>query len=136
MDPPCDKYGATALQFAAIGGYLGIVDLLLGRGADVDALPAKVEGRMAFEGAAEHGRIDVLQFFLNSRAQTTGPGAKQYERARNFASQNGHIAAWHLLELYRELTDLDLGFFFFSPLFNMRRTKVILNPYAEKYHYC
>lgn len=101
MHPPCDRYGATALQFAAIGEYLGILDLLLERGADIDVLPAKVEGRTALEGAAEHGRIDVLQFLLNAGAQTTGPGAKQYERAKNFASQNGHIAARHLLESYR-----------------------------------
>ena len=38
--PPHYRYGATALQFAAIGGYTGIALLLLEKGADVNALPA------------------------------------------------------------------------------------------------
>jgi ankyrin repeat protein len=38
--PPHNRYGATALQFAAIGGYAGIAFLLLQKGADVNASPA------------------------------------------------------------------------------------------------
>jgi ankyrin repeat protein len=98
--PPYGRYGATALQFAAIGGYVGIAYLLLERGAEVNAPPAKVGGRTALEGAAEHGRIDVLQLLLNAGAQIIGPGGEQYERAREFASKNGHIAARRLLESY------------------------------------
>jgi ankyrin repeat protein len=98
--PPYDRYGATALQFAAIGGYVGIAYLLLERGAEVNAPPAKVGGRTALEGAAEHGRIDVLQLLLNAGAQVMGPGGEQYERARELASRNGHIAARRLLESY------------------------------------
>jgi ankyrin repeat protein len=30
--PPARKFGATALQFAALGGYLGIAHLLLENG--------------------------------------------------------------------------------------------------------
>jgi ankyrin repeat protein len=97
---PYDRYGATALQFAAIGGYVGIAYLLLERGAEVNAPPAKVGGRTALEGAAEHGRIDVLQLLLDAGAQTIGPSGEQYERAREFASKNGHIAARRLLESY------------------------------------
>jgi ankyrin repeat protein len=99
--PPYNRYGATALQFAAIGGYVGIAYLLLERGAEVNASPAKIGGRTALEGAAEHGRIDVLQLLLNAGAQVIGPGGEQYERAREFASKNGHIAARRLLESYK-----------------------------------
>jgi len=118
--PPYDRYGATALQFAAIGGYVGIAYLLLERGADVNASPAKIGGRTALEGAAEHGRIDVLQLLLNAGAQVIGPGGEQYERAREFASKNGHIAARRLLESYKgqgpedfvgwDLMSTDVGF--------------------------
>jgi ankyrin repeat protein len=97
---PCHQYGATALQFAAIKGYLGLASILLEKGADINALPARVGGRTALEGAAEHGRIDILQLLLNAGAQITGLGSKQYERARKFASKNGHIAARRLLEAF------------------------------------
>jgi ankyrin repeat protein len=100
--PPHKKYGATALQFAAIRGYVGIAKLLLEKGADVNALPAKIAGRTALEGAAEHGRIDMLQLLLNAGAQITGPGSEQYERAKKFASENGHNAARRLLESYHD----------------------------------
>lgn len=95
---PWQRYGATALQFAAIKGYLGIASVLVEKGADVNAARALVRGRTALEGAAEHGRIDMLQFLLNAGAQIIGSGSVQYERARKFASQNGHIAARRLLE--------------------------------------
>lgn len=97
---PYDRYGATALQLAAIGGYVGIAHLLLQKGADVNASPAKVGGRTALEGAAEHGRIDMLQLLLDAGAQIIGFGVEQYERARRFASENGHNSARRLLEKY------------------------------------
>jgi len=98
--PPYQRYGATALQFAAIGGYVGIACLLLEKGAEVNASPAKVGGRTALEGAAEHGRIDMLQLLLSAGALIIGPDGQQYERAREFASKNGHMAARRLLESY------------------------------------
>jgi ankyrin repeat protein len=98
--PPFDRYGATALQFAAIGGYIGIAQLLIQLGADVNASSAKIGGRTALEGAAEHGRIDMLQVLLSAGAQIMGTGVKQYDRARELALENGHRAACKLLEKY------------------------------------
>jgi ankyrin repeat protein len=98
--PPYDRYGATALQFAAIGGYVGLANLLIERGADVNASPAKVGGRTALEGAAEHGRIDMLQLLLSAGA-FIGPGSEQYESAREFAWENGHVSATRLLEKHK-----------------------------------
>ncbi|KAL9616490.1 MAG: hypothetical protein Q9160_008658 [Pyrenula sp. 1 TL-2023] len=97
--PPSYRYGATALQLAAINGHLGTALVLLAKGAHVNAAPAKVGGRTALEGAAEHGRIDMLQCLLNAGARIIGAGSGQYERARQFASTNGHIAAQRLLEI-------------------------------------
>ncbi|OQU94322.1 Ankyrin repeat-containing protein [Cladophialophora immunda] len=96
--PPCGRNGATALQFAAIKGYIGIATMLIARGADVNASPAKVGGRTALEGAAEHGRIDMLQFLLDAGVHLIGESSGQYARARELASENGHIAARRLLE--------------------------------------
>jgi ankyrin repeat protein len=96
--PPHYRNGATALQFAAIGGYAGIALLLLEKGADVNASPAQVDGRTALEGAAEHGRKDMVQLLLNAGAQIIGIGGEQYERALEFASQNGQNSTLRLLE--------------------------------------
>jgi hypothetical protein len=92
--------GATALQFAAIGGFLGIAILFLEYQVDLDAAGAQINGRTALEGAAEHGRIDVLMMLLNAGVNIHGEGQIQYERALNFASDNGHHAARQMLEKY------------------------------------
>ncbi|OAP61509.1 hypothetical protein AYL99_03712 [Fonsecaea erecta] len=99
--PAYDQYGATALQFAAIKGFLGAASMLLEKNADVNAPAAKVGGRTALEGASEHGRIDVMQLLLDSGARVIEEGSRQFERARDLASKNGHRAARRLLENYR-----------------------------------
>ncbi|KIW72763.1 hypothetical protein PV04_00938 [Phialophora macrospora] len=99
--PAYDQYGATALQFAAIKGFLGAASTLLEKHADVNAPAAKVGGRTALEGASEHGRIDMIQLLLNAGARVFGEGSRQFERARDLASENGHRAARRLLENYR-----------------------------------
>lgn len=65
---PALRGGVTALQLAAIGGYVGIALLLLEKGADVNAPAAKFHGRTALEGAVEHGRIDMLKLLHNAGA--------------------------------------------------------------------
>ena len=92
---PAENGGATALQLAAIGGYVGIAEVLLNHGADVNAPAAKAKGRTAVEGAAEHGRIDMLRLLFNAGANFHGSG---YERARQRAKDNGHLAVWRYME--------------------------------------
>lgn len=96
--PPFYRHGATALQLAAIRGYARIAQLLFERGAEVNAPGAEIEGRTALEGAAEHGRIDMLQLLLNHGVDITRRGDNQYDRAKEFASENGHMAARRFLE--------------------------------------
>ncbi len=53
--------------------------------------PAAVEGgRTALEGAAEHGRLDMMQLFFNAGVELHGSGKAQYERAIKLASKYGH----------------------------------------------
>ena len=92
---PAVREGATALQLAAIGGYIGIAELLLRNDAKVNAPSAKVHGRTALEGAAEHGRIDMLKLLWNAGAEFHGD---EYEKARELAKGNGHMATWRYLE--------------------------------------
>jgi ankyrin repeat protein len=81
----------TALQFAAISGYIAIVNELIQRGANVNAGPMGKNGRTALEGAAEHGRLDMVQLLLNLEAEVRG------SRALRFARDEGHDGVAMLL---------------------------------------
>jgi hypothetical protein len=59
-EAPATHAGGTALQLTAIKGQLGVAGKLLALNADVNAEPAKFDGRTAFEGATEHRRIDIM----------------------------------------------------------------------------
>jgi ankyrin repeat protein len=100
--PPYPDSGATALQFTAIGGFLGIAVLFLDYQVDLDAAGAPINGRTALEGAAEHGRIDMLKMLLNAGVSIHGDGQVQFERALEFASNNGHHAARQMLEEHHD----------------------------------
>lgn len=95
---PVTGDGATALQYAAMQGFLGIAYLLLEHDADVNPPPAKIDGWTALEGAAEHGRVDMVQVLLNAGANIFGDGQTQYENAIRRASENGHHAIPRMLE--------------------------------------
>ena len=81
----------TALQFAAISGSIVIANELIQRGANVNAAPLGDNGRTALEGAAEHGRLDMVQLLLNLEAEVRG------SRALQFARKEGHDGVAMLL---------------------------------------
>jgi ankyrin repeat protein len=93
--PPAERYGITALQAAAIHGYLPLALKLLERGADVTAEASPVDGRTAIDGAAEHGHLDMLQLLLNAYGDREGLGSV-CDQAASFAEKEGHaaIAVW------------------------------------------
>ncbi|KAH9211437.1 hypothetical protein DL95DRAFT_511072 [Leptodontidium sp. 2 PMI_412] len=105
--PPAYQGGATAIQIAAIQGYLGIARKLLEVGANVNAARASFHGRTALEGAAENGRIDMLHLLLGGGTLIEGRGRRQYIRAVKLAETNGHNAAAKLLKSYSCWTELD-----------------------------
>jgi ankyrin repeat protein len=81
----------TALQFAAISGSLSVASVLIENGADVNAPGIGRNGRTALEGAAEHGRLDMVQLLLNVEAEVRG------SRAVRFARNEGHDGVVQLL---------------------------------------
>ena len=81
----------TALQFAAISGSIAIANELIQKGANVNAVPVGENGRTALEGAAEHGRLDMVQLLLNLEAEVRG------SRALQFARKEGHDGVAMLL---------------------------------------
>lgn len=89
--------GATALQLAAMNGYVGIATFLLERGANPNHPPAYGRGRTAFEAAAEWGRIDTMSLLMGAGVdldiKVGDPPRSQYERALKFAEKNGFMAS-------------------------------------------
>ncbi|XDG04099.1 hypothetical protein ABKA04_003714 [Annulohypoxylon sp. FPYF3050] len=95
--PPAARGGGTALQFAAIGGNCTIAKLLIDHGAQFDIPPSPYgHGRWPLEGAAENGRIDMIQFLWNAnRGQFDD---RQCDRAKRYAEYYGHNACRDLID--------------------------------------
>ena len=89
-EAPALRGGGTSLQLCAINGYCRIADKLLKLGADIHAAPAEMNGKTALDGAAEHGRLDMLMLFRDATAPK-GFNPEQCNRAAKLAEENGHI---------------------------------------------
>lgn len=98
--PPAFQGGGTALQFAAISGNCNAAAELMEQGASLDIRPSKVDGRWPLEGAAEHGRLDMIQLLWNAREVSplgVGFEKRQCLRAMDFARENGHMGCRDLI---------------------------------------
>lgn len=96
------------LRIAASSGNIGIARLLVERGADCNAPGVPLIGGTALEGAAEYGRIDMVQYLLSEGVNTTdGEHCRQYFRAIRLAEFEGHHLAARLLKEHREWSDQD-----------------------------
>ncbi|CAG8959566.1 hypothetical protein HYFRA_00001467 [Hymenoscyphus fraxineus] len=87
---PASSHGITALQGAAIMGYMKVALILLEKGADPNAAGAEEGGRTALEGAAEQGHLDMVQLLLNA-------GARPSESAAYLAEEEEHFAIADLI---------------------------------------
>ncbi|KAJ5193312.1 hypothetical protein N7449_009454 [Penicillium cf. viridicatum] len=82
----------TALQAAAEGGHLEVVQALLAAKADVNAPLAKFECKTALQAAAEGGHLEVVQTLLAARADANAPLAKfECKTALQAAAEGGHL---------------------------------------------
>ncbi|KAI1381172.1 hypothetical protein F4677DRAFT_402343 [Hypoxylon crocopeplum] len=94
--PPARFQGGTALQFAAIHGNCEMATILIDHGAQLDVPPPLGRyGRWPLEGAAEHGRLDMIQFLWDANG---GPfGNKQCKKALRLAEYQGHLGCRDLI---------------------------------------
>ncbi|KAH8898793.1 ankyrin [Thozetella sp. PMI_491] len=83
---------STDLQIAAQAGMIGVAQVLLARGADINAPRRFWAGKTALEGAAINGRLDMVQLLLSSGAETEGDRRVQYVNAVLEANKRGHGA--------------------------------------------
>jgi hypothetical protein len=91
---PVQHGGGTALQLAAISGNCNIAVELLNRGANVWASPSTWHGRWPIEGAAEHGRLDMIALLL----KLMDYDSEKFERAMKLAQDNGHFGCRDLIQ--------------------------------------
>jgi ankyrin repeat protein len=70
-----DKIGQTALQAAAGGGHLAVVERLLREKADVNAA-ATNSGRTALQAAAGGGHLAVVKRLLQEKADVNAEAAR------------------------------------------------------------
>ncbi|KAI1458479.1 ankyrin [Annulohypoxylon moriforme] len=89
------RLGGTALQYAAMSGNCNIAATLVQHGADVWAPPSEFNGRWPIEAAAEHGRIDMIQFLWN--LSIFGFPVEQCRKAIRLAEGNSHIGCKELI---------------------------------------
>lgn len=87
---PAKLCGATALQFAAIHGNCDMAMTLIEHGAKLDVAPSMgPPGRWPLEGAAENGRIDMIQLLWDANS---GPfDDQQCRKAMRLAERQGHL---------------------------------------------
>ena len=85
-----DAIGSTALFYAAEGGRVDVVGVLLAAGANVNA--KDVDGRTALHAAAEGGHAEVVRL-LRSAGAAVNAADRSRKSALHFAAGGGHLAA-------------------------------------------
>ncbi|KAK6957105.1 hypothetical protein Daesc_002390 [Daldinia eschscholtzii] len=101
---PAARSGGTALQYAAISGNCNIAAELLSHGAHLHTRPPLIDGRWPIEGAAEYGRLHMIEYLWIAKANMdlpedceSGFEEKYCRRAMKLAEENGHIACRDLI---------------------------------------
>ena len=79
---------STALQAAAGGGHLAVVERLLRENADVNA--SAMNGRTALQAAAEGGHVTVVECLLRQKAKPDATNRHGF-MAIHLAVRNGHL---------------------------------------------
>ncbi|KAB8237280.1 uncharacterized protein BDW43DRAFT_203558 [Aspergillus alliaceus] len=83
--------GQSALQAAAEGGHVEVVEMLLAAKADVNA-PATNGRQTALQAAAEGGYVEVVERLLAAKADVNAPGTSYGGRtALQAAVEGGHV---------------------------------------------
>lgn len=104
-----DRDNRTPLFSAAEKGYVGIVRLLLKKGAKVGSTTFRRDEKTALALAAENGHVEIMRLILRSPGEGSGSWARYYwvMKALYWTARSGQIAAAKLL--LEELVSLPLS---------------------------
>ncbi|KAF2175014.1 ankyrin [Zopfia rhizophila CBS 207.26] len=83
--------GWTALQAAAGGGHVEVVDKLLAANANVNSVAAPYDGRTALQAAAGGGHIEVVDKLLAANADVNAAAEDRGRTALQAAAGGGHV---------------------------------------------
>jgi ankyrin repeat protein len=95
-----DELGKTPLHYAAEGGHLQVIELLITSGADVNANDERVIGNTALREVAANCSYEVAKILIDAGADPTIPGWMQItalHQARERKSPEG-LRVCELLE--------------------------------------
>lgn len=91
----------TLLHWAAVNGNLAVINLLLERGADVNAqhtLYEEAKGNTALHFAAKEGKKDVVERLLKQEGIQDNPKNAQSKTPKDLARENNH---WEVYRLFK-----------------------------------
>lgn len=91
-----DIAGQTALMYAAETGRMEVLEYLVSKGADVNAVSAG-EHITPLMYAAAAGRLDVIEFLVDRGAKIDAVMAWRKDTALNIAAAKGHVETVKLL---------------------------------------
>ncbi|MCJ1347158.1 hypothetical protein MMC31_005379 [Peltigera leucophlebia] len=93
IDATSGKYvGLTALQAAAKGGYIELVDKLITAKANINAEAYLYSGRTALQAAAQEGHFKVIGKLLRAKANVNAKASDHSGRtALQAAAEKGHL---------------------------------------------
>jgi uncharacterized protein len=93
VDPNvADKYGRTALSFAAGMGHLEIVEALIDGGAWVDPHEDYDTYVTPLMEAASHGHLEVVKKLITAGANPSFHSGVSQRTAESYARTEGHVA--------------------------------------------
>jgi hypothetical protein len=93
-EPRFPEFPGTPLYYASLGGLAKSVELLLDRGADINAQGGRYGN--ALQAASVRGHVEVVRLLLNRDADVNAQGGK-YGNALQAASFQGYVEVVRLL---------------------------------------
>lgn len=112
---PMDAHNQTPLPYAAKRGHEAAVEILLKRGADMEA-KEKYLGQMSLLLTAENGHEAIVRLLLNHGANYDVRGGCPSQRSLSWAVENGHTAIVRLLLENGANTETRGEYFYRTPL--------------------
>lgn len=95
LDPTVHHLGRTALQAVAVNGYVEVVQLLLKKGADVNAGSGEGNSGTALQAASENGNLHIVRLLLVRGVAVTGEVGRVDDRTAVQVAAEKATCMWY-----------------------------------------